>query len=347
LVIANDASRTRIQALKLALERWGAINTAVTCQPGDLFGMWFPGVFDKVLIDAPCSMEGLRTAESHPMRPVTERERESLAARQSWLLINAVRAVRPGGQVVYSTCTLAPEEDEQVLQALKHKYGSAVEISIPMLEVSAPPLHLAGDDEYPDLDNALRFWPHLYHTAGFFSALIRKNVPIGEDASLQRPHRTWDKQGWIRVGVRVFTEIRKEIGDQYGFDILPLMERQGLTFWKRAERIFAIPGLFLERFYDFPADSCGMELGSTITGKLMVSHAWASRFAEQFTSGRLVIPSELIPLWLRGSDLMMQPGGGTKHGSLVCLYDDNGQFLGRGKVLSGRIKNLLPRRLVA
>ena len=121
LVIANDASRSRIQALRLALERWGAINIAVTCQPGELFGAWYPGVFDKVLIDAPCSMEGLRTAESHPMRPVTGRERESLSSRQVRLLTGALKAVRVGGQVVYSTCTLAPEEDEAVLLAIKQR----------------------------------------------------------------------------------------------------------------------------------------------------------------------------------------------------------------------------------
>ncbi len=142
LVIANDASRSRIQALRLALERWGAINVAITCQPGELFGAWFPGMFDKVLIDAPCSMEGLRTAESHPMRPVTGRERESLASRQVRLLVSALRAVRTGGQVVYSTCTLAPEEDEAVLLAIKQRFGTAVEIVNPRLILNAPALQL-------------------------------------------------------------------------------------------------------------------------------------------------------------------------------------------------------------
>ncbi len=347
LVIANDASRSRIQALKLAVERWGAVNTAVTCQPGDMFGFWFSGVFDKVLIDAPCSMEGLRTAESHPMRPVTERERESLAARQTRLLISAVRAVRLGGQVVYSTCTLAPEEDEEVLQTLKSKYGAAVEISVPRIDVTAPPLHLQGYEEFPDLDHALRIWPHLYHTAGFFSALIRKNGSLDEDADGQPPRRAWDRQGWGNVGTRAFNEIALAMADQYGFDILPIIEYQAMTFWKREERIFAIPELFLERFRDFPVDACGMELGSMIAGKLLISHEWAARFARLFTSGRMVVPAELIPLWLRGSDLKLKSEGDHNRGSMVCLYDESGQFLGRGKTLNGRIKNLLPRRLVA
>jgi len=347
VVIANDASRSRIQALRLALERWGALNTAVTCQPGELFGVWFPGVFDKVLIDVPCSMEGLRTAESHPMRPVTDRERESLAGRQTRLLISALRAVRVGGQVVYSTCTLAPEEDEQVLLAIKRKYGSSVEILVPRLQLTAPSLHLPEGKDYPDLEHALRIWPHLYNTAGFFTALIRKHTALDEDANIQPPRRTWERQGWSNLYSRAFNELVKAINDQYGFDLLPITERQALTFWKRDERIFAIPQVFLERFRDFPVVSCGMELGSMITGNLLPSHEWAARFADRFTTGRMVIPADLIPTWLRGSDLMLQHDGDYSQGLMVCMFDESGQFLGRGKALQGRIKNLLPRRLVA
>ncbi len=65
LVLANDSSQGRIQALKVVLQHWGGTNAAVTRFPGEQFGAWFPNTFDRVLIDAPCSMQGLRTAESH------------------------------------------------------------------------------------------------------------------------------------------------------------------------------------------------------------------------------------------------------------------------------------------
>lgn len=346
LVIANDASHSRIQALRLALGRWGVVNAAITCLPGDLFGVWFPGIFDKALIDAPCSMEGLRTTESHPMRPVTERERESLAARQSRLLISALRAIRDGGQVVYSTCTLAPEEDEQVLLAVKKKYGSAIEILVPRMPLTAPALHLREGKDFPDLDHALRIWPHLYNTAGFFTALIRKNITMDGDVKSQPPRRAWERQGWTQLYSRAFNELVKAFNDQYGFDLISIAEHQMLTFWKCGERIYAIPELFFERFRDFPVVTCGMELGSMIAGKLLPSHEWADRFAHWITIGRLVIPPEMIPIWLRGSDLMLQHDGDHSQGSIVCVYNESGQFLGRGKILQGRIKNLLPRRLV-
>ena len=279
LVIANDASRSRIQALRLALERWGAINVAITCQPGELFGAWFPGMFDKVLIDAPCSMEGLRTAESHPMRPVTGRERESLASRQVRLLVSALRAVRTGGQVVYSTCTLAPEEDEAVLLAIKQRFGTAVEIVIPRLILNAPALQLPEAEQFPEISRALRIWPHLYNTAGFFTALIRKNDSFDEASGNHPPQRSWERQGWARLNSRAVRELASAFNDQFGFDLEVLTASQGLTFWKRDERIQAVPELFLERFGSFPVVAGGLELGSMIGGSLQPSHEWAARFA--------------------------------------------------------------------
>jgi len=180
----NDASRSRIQALRLALERWGAVNTASPVSRENFFGAWYPGVFDKVLIDAPCSMEGLRTAESHPMRPVTGRERESLSAAGA-PVAGALKAVRVGGQVVYSTCTLAPEEDEAVLLAIKRRYGSAVEILMPRLAMDAPACK-SGIQRLSDITARAAHLAVLFNSAGFFTALIRKNVAF-EEGSGNRP----------------------------------------------------------------------------------------------------------------------------------------------------------------
>jgi 16S rRNA (cytosine1407-C5)-methyltransferase len=79
LVLANDSSQGRITALRLVLQSWGAAGTAVTAFPGERFGSWFPETFDKVLLDAPCSMQNLRTSE--PIRRVPYQQRN----RQHWL----------------------------------------------------------------------------------------------------------------------------------------------------------------------------------------------------------------------------------------------------------------------
>jgi 16S rRNA (cytosine1407-C5)-methyltransferase len=347
LVIANDASRSRIQALRLALERWGAINVAIACQPGELFGAWFPGMFDKVLIDAPCSMEGLRTAESHPMRPVTGRERDSLASRQVRLLVSALRAVRTGGQVVYSTCTLAPEEDEAVLLAVKQRFGTAVEIVNSRMTVNAPALQLPEAGQFPEISRALRIWPHLYNTAGFFTALIRKNDSFDEKSGNHPPHRSWEHQGWTQQNSRAVRELASAFKDQFGFDLEVMIANQELSFWKRDGRIQAVPELFLSRFGYFPVVACGLELGSMIGGSLQPSHEWAARFSGQFTGGRMMVPDDQLAIWLRGSDVHIPVASGLPPGREVCLFTEAGQFAGLGKILAGRVKNQLPRRLVA
>ena len=79
LIIANDASRLRIPALRIVLQNWGAINQAITNTRGEGYGRAYPDTFDAVLVDAPCSMQGLRTSPSHSMRPITENEIQSLA----------------------------------------------------------------------------------------------------------------------------------------------------------------------------------------------------------------------------------------------------------------------------
>ncbi|MBN1976919.1 MAG: 16S rRNA (cytosine(1407)-C(5))-methyltransferase RsmF, partial [Anaerolineae bacterium] len=89
LVIANDANRGRIPPLRAKLQDWGAINAAITTYPGEQFGSWFPELFDRVLLDAPCSGESLRAADRHKMQPVPAKERQALHRRQVDLLVGA------------------------------------------------------------------------------------------------------------------------------------------------------------------------------------------------------------------------------------------------------------------
>jgi 16S rRNA (cytosine1407-C5)-methyltransferase len=168
-IVANDASRGRIPALRIVLQNWGAINQAITCLPGELIGGMYPETFDAVLLDAPCSMQGLRASESHKARTITVTEVEALAERQSRLLASALQAVKVGGQVVYSTCTLTPQEDEGVLAALLAQYPACFEVQDVQsrLPQPAPGLASFNEKEFPaDVRKAARLWPHLFNTAG-------------------------------------------------------------------------------------------------------------------------------------------------------------------------------------
>ncbi|MBI5958302.1 MAG: NOL1/NOP2/sun family putative RNA methylase, partial [Chloroflexi bacterium] len=198
LIVANDTSASRIAALRSNLQTWGAAGVLITTAPGERFGRWFPEMFDAALLDAPCSGDTLRINSGRKTRTVSDRERLALCQRQSALLISAFQAVRPGGEIVYSTCTMAPEEDEAALDDLLRLYPQAAEIErvahLPAL-ASAPGLAADGERIFqPGVRHAVRLWPHLYQTSGFFAARIRKTAAISVDPD-PPPVRSWTSSG--------------------------------------------------------------------------------------------------------------------------------------------------------
>ena len=348
LVIANDANRSRIPPLRAKLQDWGAMNAAVTTYPGEQFGSWFPELFDKVLLDAPCSGESLRSAERHKMQPVSTKEREALHRRQVDLLASAFQALRPGGEVVYATCSLAPEEDEAVLDALLNLYPhqATIEAVGHLLPVPAPALASDGERVFhTQVRRAIRLWPHLVDTSGFFAALIRKQGSVNAQPS-QPPVRSLEGAGFARMGQRETASVCDRLLQDYGFDFEAVIERQALALWERGELIYAIPELFLVHFADLPCVSTGMQVGELDEGTGVIpSHELVARFGAQFAGRRLTLAKDQVGVWLGGRDLR---GVQTAYasGEIILLEDERIRFLGLGKVLSERIRNLLPRRLV-
>ena len=347
LVLANDASQERITALRLVLQDWGAANVAVTHFPGEKIGGWFPEIFDRVLLDAPCSMENLRSTESHPIRAISAHERLNLAIRQERLLASAFQAVKVGGQVVYSTCTLAPEEDEGVLDGLLRRYAGAVCIESLDNRLPQPAPGLGGDGNRsfePAVTNAARLWPHRYGTSGFFAALISKLAPI-ESFRQPLPDRPFEKTGLTRLTHSENSRLEELFLDEYGFNMRPVLERQGLLLWKRAEEIYAIPETFLRHFSHLPFQALGLQVGEETPDGFCPSHFWTARFGSQFKLGLCALQPEQVQAWLRGEDLQGRFLPDVRKGKTVIVVNAQGRLLGRGKLLNGRLKNLLPRRL--
>lgn len=348
MLIANDSSADRITALKIVLQTWGGISTVVSRFPGERFGRWFPEVFDRVLLDAPCSMQGLRVGESHPLRSITMREVSRLAERQLSLLTSALQAVQVGGQVVYSTCTLMPEEDEAVLDALLKQFPGRVEISdlSHRLPSPAPALHADGDRRFdPQLTRAARLWPHTYRTAGFFAARLVKvdSLPLPtEDA----PFRPLSLTGFEPLSAADARPLTEALLDNYGFDLASFQENYDAGLLRHKTRVYAIPGLFLERFSGFPVQAAGLLAAEETPDGWQVSHEWAARFHHLFTDGWVEISEEHSQRWLAGEDLPLSSLNRNPSIAALIVRDASGRYLGRGKVVQERLRNLLPRRLL-
>ncbi len=136
-VIANDPDYRRLQAVRMMIDRLGLVNVSTTCQDGTHYPQ-AAGPFDHVLVDAPCSCEGTFQKNPKVLSNHTT-PREKLARKQAALLQRAVKLCRPGGRIVYSTCTLAPEENEAVIQATLNDWTKQLRV----LPVRLPGLHTA------------------------------------------------------------------------------------------------------------------------------------------------------------------------------------------------------------
>ena len=165
-LVANEPGGKRHIPLKANLRRVGAANIIITGYSGQNFPM--RDSFDKILVDAPCTGDGTWRGPDTRPREITENDRKRMALRQSQILERAINLLVPGGELTYSTCTYAPEENELVLSPLMEKYGLAsMELGI---EIPASPglTRWEGQALHPGLVNAARLYPHKFDSEGFF-----------------------------------------------------------------------------------------------------------------------------------------------------------------------------------
>ncbi|MFN7037214.1 MAG: hypothetical protein ACK4SN_12715 [Bellilinea sp.] len=345
LTLANDAGLERITPLRLVLQNWGTVNTAVTRFPAEKFGRWFPGVFDWALLDAPCSMQSLRPTESHPMRPISPREQSHLARRQTAMLISALAAVKPGGQVVYSTCTLAPQEDEAVLDEVLRRLPNAVQVDSVSnrLPQPAPALTTAfGQTFHPQVQNALRLWPHRFSTSGFFAARLTRTDEMDLPTE-PHPARPLRETGQEPLNRPMAQEIAEWLKNTYHFDLTSVLETYRLELWRSQASIFAVPTAFLETFDGLPCQMLGLKVLEDTPQGWQPAHEWVNRFAHHFQSGCLSLPDEMLDEWLKGKDVPMPLSAGTPP-PVWIVFDERNRFIGRGRSSGIWLKNLLPRR---
>ena len=345
LIIANDGTSSRIPALTSTLKTWGAVNSAVTNIPGEKFGAWFPDTFDYVLLDAPCSMENLHPGDKNK-REIKPAERGRLAGRQTQLLLSALAACKPGGQVVYSTCTLAPEEDEGVLDAVLRHTGGTVTLTEAggRAGVNAPGLTSAFGREYlPQTKNALRLWPHRLGTSGFFSAHLRKGTCSSSGETT--PDRPYVPFNLAPLPAREQRALADLLASQYGLDLPSLLEEYDLSLAGFRESVYAIPRRLTSAFAGLPVQSCGLRVGDRTEAGFEPSLEWATRFGKLLTNNRLTLSKDWLKHWERGEDLPLETGQDAEKGTILIITTPGGRVMGTGRVTSRGIKNLLPRHL--
>lgn len=182
-LIANDIKMARLSAVHDQCRRLGLLNVTTTGHDGSVYPV-DDGQFDRILVDAPCTAEG--KARRGYLRDSPPRFRSWVSGQQRALLRRALAMVRPGGRIVYSTCTFAPEENEAVISDLLAAADGRLRTVAPDFEVpgAAPGLaSFEGRDFDPGLANARRLWPHRSDTGGFFAVILART----DDAPVSAP----------------------------------------------------------------------------------------------------------------------------------------------------------------
>jgi len=165
-LLCNEINPKRAKILSRNIERMGVANVLVTNEHPQRLADRFESFFDRVLIDAPCSGEGMFRKEEAAVTDWSQETVEMCARRQAEILHSGASLVRPGGRLVYSTCTFAPEEDEWAVEAFleSHPEFTLEAVENPWFDCKTPGMY--------------RMWPHKLLGEGHFAAVLRK---VGED----------------------------------------------------------------------------------------------------------------------------------------------------------------------
>jgi NOL1/NOP2/sun family putative RNA methylase len=330
LVVANEINAGRTRALTSNLERWGARNAVITNdEVGRLAKRW-GATFDRVLLDAPCSGEGMFRKSSEALSMWSEKNVLGCAKRQDRLLQEASALVRPGGSLVYSTCTFAPEEDEGIIAAfLKDNPDFELRhLDLPGAEPGRPEW-LPHELNRPDLTRTVRMWPHLIPGEGHFIACLGRTdgppAPPTEAAFKLAPKAARD----------LWRDFRKEtLGQDPVLDAF-------LTV--AGDRLYAVPP-HTPDLHGVKLARAGVWLGTILKNRLEPSHSLALTLRPddiEKAPHRLDLSpeDERLVQYLQGHPLD-DPG---EDGWVLMVV--SGYALGWGRRARGIVKNAYPKGL--
>lgn len=330
VVVANEFEPARVGALRTNLMRWGYPNVAVTCGSGALFAA-MPGMFDIVMTDVPCSGEGMMRKEPEARRQWNEALVKQCATLQREIADAAVEALRPGGYLVYSTCTFNEEENEQQVRYLIDTYG------LTPIGIRTALVGSAGEGvPAPALGGVegMRFMPHITRGEGLFMAVLQKpaDAPFGAAAPFSQPRAPKSKGKQPPAHKDLAARMLAAPDD---FDIEA-----------SADKLVAMPKALRPYLAALPKKArlvaAGVELG-TIKGKDFVpSHALAMSLAYRRGSFPEVEVDEATAVnYLRRQPLILK--GDAARGFVLLTFD--GLSLGWAKNIGSRANNLYPKEL--
>ncbi len=355
LLVANDINPERVKALVKNIELCGVRNAIVLNESPDRLSGKFEGFFDKILVDAPCSGEGMFRKDESAIRSWEKFKSERCANLQEEILQHAEAMLKPGGILVYSTCTFAPEENEKMISGFINKFKDYEILSIPLKDGMEP-----GRPQWADgnemLSKTVRLWPHRVKGEGHFVAMLRKKGGSDEYQQKQekRPGELTEKgpgepapsprkskedsaaSQWQVTANDTRVTVLREAFDRFVRDNLNV-EIRGF-FSVKGNNLYCLPvpfpdlgGLKIAKF--------GWYLGEFKRDKFEPSHSLAVSLSKKDFKNVLDFSasSREVTSYLKGETLMAEGQNGL---TAICV---DGYVLGWAKQTGGIVKNLYPK----
>ena len=305
LLLCNEINPKRAKILSRNIERMGVANALVTNEHPQKLAQQLPEYFDRVLIDAPCSGEGMFRKEEAAVTDWSLETVQMCARRQAEILESGAQMLRPGGRLVYSTCTFAPEEDEMAVAEFlrKHPEFAPEYVDAPWFE--------AGEN------GSFRMWPHKLLGEGHFAAVLRKT---GENET-EYPKNNGEKlpKSWLEFAKQL--DIQLPEGQTVFF---------GESLYWASEQLPPLRGMKVLR--------PGLELGTVKKDRFEPAHALALWLKNCANTEDFSPDSPQIAAYMHGDVIPSQKRG-------WCLVTVGGFSLGWGKSDGTVLKNHYPKGL--
>ena len=307
LLVSNEINQKRAKVLSRNIERLGIANTVVTGEAPAALADRFPGFFHRIMVDAPCSGEGMFRKEEAAITDWSEENVEMCARRQAEILDCAAAMLRPGGRLVYSTCTFAPQEDEEAVEAFlaRHPEFETESVNAPWFQESRPGMY--------------RLWPHKLLGEGHFAAVLRKMDCREEtaDVNLDKPMPL----------PKAFLTFAKELD-------IALPDGQAVTF---GDTLYWMPPQ-MPALHRLRVLRPGLELGTLKKDRFEPAHALALWLKHCKNEISLSPESKELAAYLHGEAIPCTVRG-------WCLVKVGAYSLGWGKGDGNQLKNHYPKGL--
>lgn len=347
VIVANDVQEKRLWTLKSSIHRCGVHNNIVTKKVGQWFARHMTERFDKVLCDAPCTAQGTVRKDSDALAYCSLDNIEKMARLQYQLLESAIHSTKVGGRIVYSTCTLTPEENEGVIISMLEKFPDQLEVIDPRTLNIAPDgfwdVAINDSIKVQKANNLspisyqlplLRLWPQTYDTEGFFCAVLQKKAstkavePVEWKYFQEKPIMRKNLKDYLqhfesRYGTSFFNE-----GDA-------LFERGGESIILATREVEEF-GLAVEDY------ALGIPFAKKLKdGRLLLDHEMATLRGHMATKNVWEVDDAALELLLDAKDCECPQ---ELQGHTLLLY--RGSCIGQGLAKDGHMKNNLPRWMV-